>query len=228
MKKKFYGKYTGFVYDNNDPKKLGRLRLFVPEVGFVDKPTDWAFPCLQYGGGMDIGDVKILDIIDKNQKRINVWVEFEAGDANRPIWTGVYWSEPKGVSEIPKLAKGEVDESVVSITHCKGTAEDTFAAEYPNNKVFKTKSGIIFEWDDTPGAIRIKVWHPTGTFFDIDNSGNMRQKIIGNLYQEIMGDYLELVHGDFFQKVTVEIYRKADGDIEDYGARVLHKTNSKL
>lgn len=31
IQNKYYGKYRGFVNDNNDPDKRGRLRLTVPD-----------------------------------------------------------------------------------------------------------------------------------------------------------------------------------------------------
>ncbi len=250
-KKYFIGKFSGQVFDHKDPKKLGRIRAYVPDVGFVDKPTDWAFPNFSFGAGKEIGNINVSDIFDNEEKRLNVWMEFEGGDPNKPIWSGCYYSEPDGKSEVPKLARGEEDESVQPVEHARGTAEDTYAAEYPYNRVLKTKSGIIFEWDDTEGAIRIKVWHPTGTFFDIDNDGNMRQEIVGDFYRHIAGNFLEKIDGDKAQVIgknntklisgeakyqsggnyQVEsgkkVYTKAAVDIEDNAPFVYHNTNGQ-
>lgn len=82
-----YGKYRGTVADNRDPLQLGRLQLRVPDV-FGAAPSNWALPCLPPGprpAFPEIGDT--------------VWVEFEQGDANHPVWCGVFWTEASNVPE---------------------------------------------------------------------------------------------------------------------------------
>ena len=81
---KKYGKYRGFVDDNQDPEKRGRLKLRVPSV-LTDQTTDWALPCLPFGGLADNGMFMVPEI------NAQVWVEFEEGDLHRPIWTGTFW-----------------------------------------------------------------------------------------------------------------------------------------
>ncbi len=86
---RYYGKYRGFVEDNIDPEKLGRLKLSVPSV-LNDQISDWALPCLPFGGN-GYGFFAIPE------KSAQVWVEFEEGDISRPIWTGVLWELPDHV-----------------------------------------------------------------------------------------------------------------------------------
>lgn len=57
-----------------------------------------------------------------------------------------------------------------------------YAAKYPYNKVTETESGHIMEWDDTPGAERINMYHRKGTFIEIDNNGSQVNHIIGDAY----------------------------------------------
>jgi len=81
-----YGKFRGVVTDNQDPQKRARLKLRVPAV-LGDQETDWALPCLPYGGGATYG----LFLVP--QVNAQVWVEFEEGDIHRPIWSGVFWQQ---------------------------------------------------------------------------------------------------------------------------------------
>lgn len=81
---KRYGKYRGFVSDNRDPERRGRLKLRVPSV-LADQITDWALPCFPFGGQADAGWFLAPEI------DAQVWVEFEEGDLHRPIWTGAFW-----------------------------------------------------------------------------------------------------------------------------------------
>lgn len=92
---KYYGKYRGKVVDNEDPEKLGRLKLKVPSVFGKDVVTGWAMPCLPYGGAGDQGFFAIPE------KEAGVWVEFEGGDLEYPIWVGTYWSKPGGKTGLP-------------------------------------------------------------------------------------------------------------------------------
>jgi len=61
-------------------------------------PTTWAEPCVPLAGptGPPMGVYMVPAI------GAGVWVEFEHGDPNRPIWTGCRWGAP---SDIPPLAR---------------------------------------------------------------------------------------------------------------------------
>jgi uncharacterized protein involved in type VI secretion and phage assembly len=80
----FYGKYRGLVTDNQDPMGRGRLKVLVPAV--MDDVDIWAMPCVPYAG-------KNMGLYAIPEKDTGVWVEFEAGDPNYPIWVGCYWAD---------------------------------------------------------------------------------------------------------------------------------------
>ncbi|MCL4706188.1 hypothetical protein KJ068_13555 [bacterium] len=98
---KYYGKYRGVVTDNQDPKKLGRIRVNVPGLLGPQVQTGWAMPCLPYGGAFDLGFFFLPEIGS------GVWVEFEGGDLEFPIWVGTYWAIRDGNSELPQVAQSE-------------------------------------------------------------------------------------------------------------------------
>lgn len=79
-----YGKYRGFVHDVDDPEHQGRLRVKVPEI-LHDEPSGWALPAAPYAGP-GVGMFAIPPA------GAGVWVEFEAGDVSRPIWSGCWWA----------------------------------------------------------------------------------------------------------------------------------------
>ena len=91
--KKYYGKYRGLVIDNVDPMQTGRLMVQVSDVSGV-LPSTWATPCLPFAGTQS-GFFAVPDIGSK------VWVEFEQGDPDYPIWTGCFWGT---AAEVPALA----------------------------------------------------------------------------------------------------------------------------
>lgn len=91
--KKFYGKYRGTVLDNIDPMQTGRLLVQVPDVA-GDLPSSWALPCLPFAGtGSGFFAVPAIGSI--------VWVEFEQGNPDYPVWTGCFWGSS---GDVPPLA----------------------------------------------------------------------------------------------------------------------------
>jgi hypothetical protein len=92
--KKYYGKYRGTVVNNVDPMQIGRIQAIVPDVSGVI-PTSWAMPCLP-GAGINTGFFTVPQIGS------GVWIEFEQGDPDRPIWVGGYWGTP---AERPVLSQ---------------------------------------------------------------------------------------------------------------------------
>jgi hypothetical protein len=97
MSQKYYGKYRGTVLNNVDPELRGRLMLTVPDVlGAI--PSSWAEPVVPLAGptGPPMG-VYFVPLIGAG-----VWVEFEAGNPDYPIWAGCRWGT---TSDIPTLAK---------------------------------------------------------------------------------------------------------------------------
>lgn len=92
----FWGKYRGTVLNNIDPEMRGRLQITVPDVLNL-VPTTWAEPCTPLAGptGPGMGVYMVPPI------GAAVWVEFERGDPNYPIWVGCRWGSP---SDVPPLA----------------------------------------------------------------------------------------------------------------------------
>lgn len=90
---KYHGKYRGTVLDNVDPLQIGRLMVQVPDVSNI-LPSTWAMPCLPFAG-IQSGFYAVPEIGS------GVWVEFEQGDPDYPIWVGCYWGS---AAEVPALA----------------------------------------------------------------------------------------------------------------------------
>jgi hypothetical protein len=111
----YFGKYRGKVENNIDPMQLGRIQVSVPAV-LGEGTLSWAMPCVPYAGsGVGLFVVPPMGA--------NVWVEFEGGDPDYPIWSGCFW----GIGEVPAMP------AIAEI------------------KVFKTDS-ITLTLSDLPGA----------------------------------------------------------------------------
>lgn len=130
----FYGKYRGVVTSNRDPSMLGRVRAKVSDV-LGEKESGWAMPSMPYAGnGVGLFLIPPIDAW--------VWIEFEHGDPDYPIWTGCFW------------AQGELPATPAS----------------PEMKVLKTEMGTI-TLNDTPGAGGITIETTAGMKIMISSAG---------------------------------------------------------
>ena len=91
----FYGKYRATVFNNVDPLQIGRIQAMVPDV-LGQLPSSWAMPCVPMAGD-NVGFFTVPPI------RAGVWIEFEKGDPDYPIWVGGYWGS---AVETPLLSHG--------------------------------------------------------------------------------------------------------------------------
>ena len=135
---RFYGKYRGFVVDNADQEQLGRLKVKVPSVLGNDVVTGWAMPCLPYGGDMNQGFLFIPEV------DAGVWIEFEEGDLEFPVWVGTFWSKPGGESELPKPNGPDGTE--------EGSIQDP-----PTRKIIKTRQGHSIQFEDADGEEMVTI-----------------------------------------------------------------------
>ena len=87
MNEPFYGKYRGVVTDVKDPLMLGRIKANVPDV-MGDQESGWAMPCMPFGGS-SMGFYALPGV------GAGVWIEFEQGDPDYPIWSGCWWGAPR-------------------------------------------------------------------------------------------------------------------------------------
>ena len=135
----YYGKYRGKVANNIDPNQLGRIQVSCPDV-FGDGRLAWALPCTPYAGpGVGFFAVPPQDA--------NVWIEFEGGDPDYPIWAGCFWSDgqvPGPAVATTKMLK--TDGLTVTIDDLSGAGGVTLEVASPAvatpMKIALTSSGI--------------------------------------------------------------------------------------
>lgn len=102
--KRFYGKYRGVVVNSVDPLQIGRIQVIVPDVSNL-MLSSWAMPCAAVGG-MQTGFFAVPIV------GAGVWVEFEQGNPDYPIWVGCFWGTG---AEVPAMARA-VPPAVPGIT----------------------------------------------------------------------------------------------------------------
>lgn len=130
---RYYSCYRATVSENEDPEHLGRLKLKIPEVhkSVLDY---WAWPKGMFAG-KNKGFFAIPDIGDA------IWVEFEKGDPNFPVWNYGWWGE------------NQLDK----------------AADKPSKYLFQTGKGQRLLFNDDEGSITVT--NKAGKVFFISSDG---------------------------------------------------------
>jgi hypothetical protein len=131
---RFYGKYSGEVVSVADSHKTGRIKVTVPSV-FPDGHSVTARPCFA-SGHFFVPPVGA-----------KVWVEFEAGITDNPIWVGTWYPEGELIPEA--------------------------AIDPPDARVVHTPGGHVVQLLDTAGSEKIVVRHPKSSFLSIDEKGSV-------------------------------------------------------
>lgn len=141
LTKRYFGKYRGTVFNNADPEFRGRLILRVPEVlGMF--PSSWALPCLPVAGPQ-MGFYLVPPPVGTG-----VWVEFEHGNPQKPIWVGCFWStaaEPPAKSTklvapgLPAIVMSSVAQNAIVVADTPGIIITTGSG---SSTILITEAGI--------------------------------------------------------------------------------------
>ena len=91
---RFLGKFRATCINNIDPMMLGRIQVIVPDVSNV-MLSSWAMPCVPVAGIQN--GMFAVPLIGSG-----VWIEYEQGDIDHPIWVGCFWGS---AAEVPALAR---------------------------------------------------------------------------------------------------------------------------
>jgi len=196
--REYFGKYRGIVRDNKDPEKLGRIKTAVPTI-LGEELLPWAWPVFP------------VDMFGVPAVSAPVFVEFEGGNVERPLYTGIWYgsgekaytpnsrvlgeedsgmSGVKGNDSINPGNEGKVDEP--ENPYIPG--DDT----YPNVRSMKFPSGLIIEIDGTSeDGPRFHIFHPSGTFYEIHPNGSVVSKTFGTGYSVVSEDAAVHIGGAF-------------------------------
>jgi len=114
---KYLGKYRGTVSQNVDPEQRGRLQVVVPDVTGTED-SSWALPCVPYAG-------KGVGLFLIPPTKASVWVEFEYGDRDKPIWSGCFWPDQADVPASPGVAETKIlktEQATITLSDQQGSS----------------------------------------------------------------------------------------------------------
>jgi uncharacterized protein involved in type VI secretion and phage assembly len=193
-----FGKHRAQVVDNNDPEQRGRILVICPTLSpkrpkSIPASSNWADVVFEYpvigwcSPAMSYGHFTVPPI------GAGVWLEFEAGHPQFPIYSGVWYSKSGKLPDVPSVpdfvkATPPTKRITSSVKH-RITLDDTDDEEQldilsfsghkitlddSNNKVvIKTSLGHTITLDDTSGNENIEILHSNGEYFKIDKDGKI-------------------------------------------------------
>jgi hypothetical protein len=133
---KVYGKYRGTVVSNVDPNQMGRVQVEVPAV-YGSNTLNWAMPSVPYAGPGE-GFYMIPPVGAK------IWVEFEGGDIDAPIWSGCFWGQGESPGTLPQTKVLKTPVATVTLDEVNAVAPvviETLAGD----RITITATGITLE-----------------------------------------------------------------------------------
>ena len=143
----YFGKYRGQVANNIDPMMLGRLQVTCSAV-LGDGQLSWAMPCSPYGGS-GVGFFMIPPV------GANVWVEFEGGNIDFPIWSGCFWGtgEVPASPAVPQMKVIKTDTATITLNDLPGVGGITIETSI-GMKIAISSTGIEIN-DGMGGSIKM-------------------------------------------------------------------------
>lgn len=138
--KRYFGKYRGTVINNIDPMQMGRIQALIPDVTSV-LPSSWAMPCLQVAGIQS--GIFTVPVVGSG-----VWIEFEQGDPDYPVWVGCFHGS---AAEVPAMAR-VVPPGVPGITLVTPLQNGITISDVPGPTggiLIKTTAGAMISVSDT-------------------------------------------------------------------------------
>ena len=222
--------FVGVVEDRDDPIELGRVRVRAFGWHTDDKgaiPTEdlpWAVPINSIDSasvsGVGKSPTGIVEgswvfgfFLDGDRAQEPAIMGTIASMPSESAKVGEGFNDPTGKfprytneSDVNKLARGENTKTHTPDATIVEPASP-YKAVYPNNHVMETESGHTKEYDDTPGAERIKEGHKTGTFYEVHPDGTKVEHIVKDNYEVIAGN--DSVH----VKGNVKVYVDGNADL---------------
>jgi len=94
-------------------------------------------------------------------------------------------------------------------TEPESAANTDYQPVYPYNNVTQTRSGHMFELDDTKGRERVRLQHRANTFIEMHPDGTEVHKIFGDGYSITLGDHIISIgvdDGNLAKKLQITVY----------------------
>lgn len=184
--------YEGSVTNNNDPEKLGRIKVRVKTIldGIPDDDLPWAIPYVNHPDGATKNSGH-LDIPKVGSK---VHIQFQDGNPMYPMYKGHH------IDKTTKLQEGDM--------------------HYPNRKVFRLQNKCLVVIDTEDNILYLRNPGTTKIYIDgnveLEVTGNVTEKIKGNVNRHILGNLEETIDGNYHRKIKGNSNLSVSGNVADF------------
>ena len=199
--------FFGTVEDRDDPLKLGRCKVRVEMTHDVDNTKKILTSDLPWA-------VSIMPLISASYKEIGLapvgpilgttvfGFYMDSSESQLPVIMGTLPGIPNAKHDVKDLAReiNTLNKQVLG-----PEPQSAFRAKYPFNKVFNSESGHVIEIDDTPNFERLHTYHRSGTYREIDASGQQVVKIVGDGYEIVAKNKTVYVQGNVSIQVMGDV-----------------------
>jgi hypothetical protein len=138
----------------------------------------------------------------RNPKRLNESALSRLARNEKITNTPIQLKKTSTTKAVPKAGNGTWSEP-----------STPYNATYPYNRVMETESGHILEFDDTPGAERVHIYHRSGTFEEIHPDGTKVTRIHASAYEIVLSDKNVYIKGDVNITAGGDLNLKAGGSV---------------
>lgn len=187
-----YGKYRAKVVDVKDPEFRGRIKVLCPKV-YGDFKSPWCLPCSPFA----LDNKGFLFVPKLNEM---IWIEFEEGDSELPIWVGGLWKEKS--TPIPE---SDYNEYIVE------------------KRLIYTESGHQITLCDKDGEKFIHIKDSMGNEIHMDSeTGNVKVKALKDLTLEATNNVYVVAGNSIYENASNEIIETAGSKIASNAGQVHH------
>ncbi|NBR22688.1 MAG: hypothetical protein EBU08_02650 [Micrococcales bacterium] len=166
-----------------------------------------------------VSKIKKIDVLLINpgdSKAIYQELSNDFSAVEPPSLAGLFGADEKSELPKPSIEENSVgalknSKKIAAASPFPGEPTSPYAAKYPYNKVMRTESGHLIEIDDTPSKERIHVMHKTGSYVEIDNTGQMVIKSVEDKFDVTIKDNNVYVGGNVNVRVKGNVNMIVDG-----------------
>lgn len=213
--------FIGVVEDRDDPLKLGRVRVRIVNL-HSEKQSKVHTDELPWASILNSPNSSSKDKIGISPTGIQVGSTvigffLDGKDGNNPIIMGTLYGIQDDNHDVPPEAR-EINTIVKDLVGPEPAP--AYGTKYPYNKVIRTEAGHVIEVDDTPGRERIHLYHKSGTYVEINETGRMVTKVVDNDYEVVVKNKEVYVQGNVHIKVDGTYTVESSGNMTFKAPRI--------
>jgi hypothetical protein len=180
--------WVGVVLDvKNDPLKLGRARVRIYGVDDAkedDQINQWA-SCVTPSTSASYRQVGDTPSLIEGSEVFGFFADGNRGEVRLIVGTIPQQTGDENTNALSFEARGRDPDQRDKLHPVE--PDTAFKAEYPFNRVIRTRKGHKIELDDTDGGERVHIFHSSGTSIEMAPDGRLTVRNPGDSFEVVGG-----------------------------------------